>query len=165
MTVAQQQFPRLDAPMVTATGTPTTAFGQLLLNFWTKLGGSSSISARAAFISLDGSGSALPADLFRSSDGKLLGSLQIANIPGSPAQKQDVGKPPFTFIASRDGTIVVFAAEVELSRDSGSTWYKVTLNGGAIPLLIKDQVRVTWFSDNQPEVTFFPIAGPGGTGT
>jgi hypothetical protein len=66
------------------------------------------------------------------------------------------GSSPFLFTPSFQGTLVVFGAEVELSRDSGTTWYKVTLNGGAIPLLVKDEVRITWYGSSSPIVTFFP---------
>lgn len=156
----QQQFPRLDAPIVTANGTPSTVFGQFMLNLWAKLGGSSAVAAKAAFISLDGATVGLPADLYRSSDGQLIGALALANVPGDPAQVLSPAVSPFTFAAPHDGTLIVFSGELEVSRNSGVTWYKVSLTGGALPMLVKDQARVTWYGE-PPQVTFLPISGSG----
>lgn len=96
---------------------------------------------------------------YSAATGELLGIIPLENQPGGAAQPVAITGSPQVFTAPGDGTLVVFAAKVELSRDNGVTWYIVTLNGGAVPMLMNDQVRVTWFSTEPPTITYFPSFG------
>lgn len=87
--------------------------------------------------------------------GELLGTIPLENQPGGTPQPVAITGSPQTYTAASDGTLVVFAAMVELSRD-GATWFKVTLQGGAVPMKVGDRARVTWYSADAPEITWFP---------
>lgn len=88
--------------------------------------------------------------------GELLGLIPLENQPGGAVQPVVIIASPQVYTAASDGTLVVFAGMVELSRDQGVTWYKVTLQGGAVPMKNEDRVRVTWYSADPPEITWFP---------
>lgn len=88
--------------------------------------------------------------------GELLGVIPLENQPGGAVQVVAVGPSPHVYHANSDGTLVVFSAEAELSRDGGVHWYTVTLTGGAIPMKKGDWVRATWFSTTVPKLTWFP---------
>ncbi len=68
---------------------------------------------------------------------------------------QIVGGSPFVFVAPGPGTLVVASGKTELSRNGGGIYYTVGLQGGTVPVLISDQVRVSW-TGSAPLITFFP---------
>lgn len=152
-----QPFPKLDARLTNEDGTISLAWYRLLISLWNRTGSNKIIDPRAVVLQLDPDGIV---ELIDSTTGEVLGTVvTTAAFAGGPARRQVVGASPFVFVADGPGTVVVFAAQAELSRDGGATWFKVTLQGGAVPVLIGDRVRVTWYgagADNLPEVTFFP---------
>lgn len=144
-------FPKLTLAFVESNGDLKAPWHRFLIALWRKTGGSSSPETGALYLSELPSGST---GVFNQK-GALVGVLQLENQPGQPAEPLGVGGSPFVFKATVQGTLVVFAAEAELTRD-GVTWTQVTLNGGAVPVRVGDQVRVTWYSAEAPKVTFFP---------
>jgi hypothetical protein len=66
---------------------------------------------------------------------------------------------PFTYKATFQGTLIVFGAQIEYSRNQGVTWYLASLTGGPLPVLANDWVRITWFGAAAPPVTFLPGGG------
>ena len=89
--------------------------------------------------------------------GELLGTIPLENQPGGVPQIVAITGSPQVYKAVSDGTLVVFSAALELSRDSGATWYQVTLQGGALPLKTGDWARATWYnSATPPKITWFP---------
>jgi hypothetical protein len=83
-------------------------------------------------------------------------SSQLLKSAGGTAVAQALfGSPTIIFVQSL-GTLTLANGKAELSRDSGVTWFQVSLVGGAIGVLAGDQVRVSWFGASAPAVTFFP---------
>lgn len=147
-----QGFPKLDVPIVDEGGYLARPWHRFFISIFRRLGGSFSEIASSVFFSASGA----ELGVYSNIDASLLGTLLLTGAAGGPAQPQAPSTSPFIYTATNAGTLVVFAAEVELSRDNGITWYKVTLTGGAIPMLALDRVRVTWYGPSVPEVTFFP---------
>ena len=152
-----QGMPRLDARAVNPDGTFSRAWYRLIIDQWKRNGGSFNSAPNACFVQQSPVGAGAPLSVYKSYNGELIGTIALVNIPGEPAVPLVPVASPFSYVAPKDGTLVVFSGLVELSRDSGVTWYKVSLAGGALPMLIKDQARVTWYGDEPPELTFFPI--------
>ena len=149
----QTAFPRLDTPFVDEARLLEIPWYQLLVNIWQNAGGAQAQTGSAVYFLISQSGSI---DVYSASSQEYLGTLVLAGGAGQPALPIDPGVSPFTYTALLQGTMVVFGAEVELSRDNGAHWYKVTLTGGAVPMMVGDQIRVTWTGADPPEVTWFP---------
>jgi hypothetical protein len=150
---AQQPFPKLNAPFVDAGGMITTPWQRLLITLWRRTGGGAAVTPNSAIIQQNSSGGL---DVFDSTSGAFLGTIQLTNQPGAPAQPQAPSTSPFVFIALENGQLVVFSGRVELSRDGGVTWYLASLTGGSFLMLRNDRARVTWFEAAAPAITFFP---------
>lgn len=150
-------IPELSAPLVQIDRTVAFAWYRFFIALWLRTGGSALPTEFQVFLQQNGP---LFLDAFQLVGIRptYLTTLLHANSTGAIAVPQVVVTSPFVFPCNRVGTLVVFAAEAELSRDNGATYYKVTLNGGAIPMLVGDLVRVTWYHSPVPEVTFFPMA-------
>lgn len=148
-----QGFPKLDSPMVDAKGNAALPWYFLFITLWNKTGGSLVPANAPVFLTVQGN----LLQVFEQSNPIPIGEVALINKPGAAAQPVDVSSgTPFVFTATQTGTMVVFGAQVELSRDSGVTFFQVTLTGGAIPILAADQLRITWFGTDAPPVTFFP---------
>lgn len=142
-------FPKLNTPLIDETGNPSIPWYRTLIDMWKKLGGSSSNTPDMVFFQqINGSIFA-----FDSASGDPLG--QIPSLIAGPAQPQILGTSPFVFTATVAGTLVIDSGKVEISRNNGVTWYQCSLQGGAIPMLIADKVRITWFQQT-PVVAFLP---------
>src|SRR5258706_14685811 len=150
---AYQGIPRLDSPVIDlGTGYWVPSWYRFIIILWQKEGGSFTTLQGATV--LQNNGGVLSA--LNALSGQWNGTIGTSASPGGAAVPQTRGASPFVFTATRSGSLVVFAAEAELSRDNGVTYYAVTLTGGAIPVLNGDKVRVTWFTAVAPKVTFFP---------
>lgn len=75
-------------------------------------------------------------------------------VVGEAAAAVAAGASPFTYTATFQGTMIVFGGQVEFSRDSGASWILASLTGGFVPMLVGDQIRVTWFGASAPTLTF-----------
>lgn len=85
---------------------------------------------------------------------KLLEFLWASVENPQPAQQINVPGSPFTFVAPRQGTLLVNDGIVEISRDNGVLFYQAGQRGGAVPVLVNDVVRVTLGSP--PSIVFLP---------
>lgn len=151
-----QPIPRLGTPLVNSDGTPSIPWYRFLITLWQRAGsGNQNIDTQTAVVLQDNGDGTFEA--YNAVTGADLGTLSPSSAGGGPAQPQTVGASPWTFTASVvGGFLVVYAAQVELSRDSGVTWYTVTLNGGAVPMAKNDRARLTWYTTQAPTATFFP---------
>lgn len=131
-------------------------FYRFLLSLWFRTGKDFIANVNAAYLQQAATGAGTPIEVRKAADGSLIGVIYIANTPGGAPIPQAPVVSPFQFTAPKDGTLVVESGKVELSRDGGGTWFQTSLAGGALPVLIQDQVRVTWFNAI-PLITFFPI--------
>lgn len=86
-------------------------------------------------------------------------SVQFVLDAGATAAVQGGVTTPFVFSAQIAGSLQIDQGKVEVSRDSGVTYYPVSLLGGTVPVLFGDKVRLTWFSTVTPTVVFFPAEG------
>lgn len=155
-----QPFPQLGTPFVDSDGHLDHAWYRLLISMWNKLGKTLSQAANAVFIQQTATDAGAPLSVFSSVDGSFIGEIFLQDQKGAPAVPVDVGLiSPFVFSAAASGgTLIVFGAQVEMSRDLGVTWYLATLQGGPIPLLLGDSARLTWFGPTAPPTVFFPIS-------
>ena len=148
-----QGIPRLDSPVIDLeTGYWVPSWYRFIISLWQKQGGST--TALQGVTVIQNNNGVLTAQ--NALSGQSNGIIGTSTMLGGAAQPQTLGASPFTFTAAKSGTLVVFAAEAEISRDGGVTYYAVTLTGGAIPVLNADKVRVTWLTAVPPKVTFFP---------
>lgn len=133
-----QGFPQISAPPVDSNGNWTLPWLRLLQNMWLQLGGSS-IATTGRVLTTESAG-------------------------GAPVA-QVLGASPWTFSAGSVGTLVVgpgyrvggraaSTSQIELSRD-GVTWFLVGLGFATLPMMVGDQVRVSW-SASTPVISFFP---------
>ena len=149
-TLTQQvypSFPEVDFPIANPNGTITVPWQRLLLAMWLKLGGSNTASTARAITSVT---------------------------TGSPVLPQNPSGSPFVFISQNFGTLVVGrnysvdpvsgkrvlsdgSATIEISRNQGTTWFLAGLGQLAIPVLVSDQVRVSWSGPVSPVVNFLPV--------
>lgn len=150
-----QPFPRLGTPMIDPrTGAIDPTWHRLLVSMWTKQGLAYQSTSSTVILSQNPDTGDI--DVILAITGEVLGTLPFSGGGGGPAVPQVPVASPFTFVASQSGTLVASAGKVELSRDSGTTYYQVYLTGGAVPVLLSDRVRVTWYGLDLPVVTFFP---------
>lgn len=154
--VSYQAFPQLGTPFIDEFGQVSKPWYMLLVSMFAKLGGSQSTIANSAFIQQQPTGSGAPLGVYAGGTGAQIGVVQLTDLPGGAAVPLAPAASPFIYTALAQGTLIVFSAKVEISRDTGANWLPVSLNGGAIPLLKNDQIRLTWFSADPPEVTFLP---------
>lgn len=153
-------FPKIDSSFID----PNTLriarpWYQLLRSLWLRTGGAVTSTVTAVF-------GAFNVLLVSTSDqttavvnGVQLatGAVQVtAPVSGTPSETVMVGLSPFVYSAVFQGTAIVSGSQVEISRNSGITWFLVTLQGGAIPLLVGDKLRLTWFGNSTPGLVFLP---------
>lgn len=72
------------------------------------------------------------------------------------AQQQIVLGSPFLYQAADSGTLIYDSGQATISRDNGTNWYSCGQGGGAIPMLVLDQVRIVW--GVTPVVVWLPNA-------
>ena len=157
----QSNMPRRDTPMVDEAGRPTYTWYWFLIQLFNRTGASTPSQGIVGAVST-------AFNVFLITIGSLtramLGGVQqgdgtvVQDVPtkGVAVQVLTVGASPWVHTVTFQGTLVVQKAQVELSRDSGVTWYEVGLQGGAIPMLAYDQVRLTWYGTSVPGAIFFP---------
>lgn len=153
----QQGFPQMETPMTDANGRVTRPWYRFLISMWQKTGQGTSQGSTAAYLQLSPGPTGLPVQVINATTGTVIGTVAFGSSSGGPAQPQAIAGSPFIFTAGANGTLVIFGAEAELSRDHGVTYYPATLNGGALPMLLGDVIRVTWFNPaSPPQITFLP---------
>lgn len=151
-TGAPGTFPLQDYPIADDQGKVTLAWSRWFTTVWNLLGGQAVPGDNPVALR-----QTAPSTLsvYNAGTGQLIGTVQLDGVPGGAPVPVAAGASPQIYTATDNGFLVVFAAAVELSRDSGVTWYQVTLNGGAVPMLPEDQVRLTWYNQ-APKITWFP---------
>lgn len=139
--------------MVDAKGNAALPWYFLFITLWNKTGGSIVPANAPVFLTVNGT----LLEVFEQGNPIPVGNVTLINAPGQPAEAIDTSAgSPIVFTATRTGTLVVFGAQTELSRDQGVTYFSVSLTGGAIPILNADMVRITWYGASAPPATFFP---------
>lgn len=151
-TGSQAAFPQIGTEFVNEHRLIAIPWYRLLIQLWRLAGGANIPISQAVYFILQ---SPLEIEAF-SVDTGAIGFLQLQNQPGGAAVPQTPAGSPFVYTAAVTGTLVAFCGEIELSRDSGTTYYKVSLTGGAVPMLKGDKVRVSWVGGSAPTVTWFP---------
>lgn len=148
-----QPFPRLGTPLANEDGTVSIPWYRFLISLWNKLGQGTSQAANAVYLALTGANTITA---YESATGNEIAVLATSSAVGGPAVPVPVGASPFTYTALVSGTLVVFGARVDLSRDNGVTFYPASLVGGPIPLVLHDVAKLSWFSAAAPTVTWLP---------
>jgi hypothetical protein len=153
MTSVQQPFPRLSSEFVEPNRLISIPWHKLLITLWQRTGGS--IVPASGSVSLYNTGSGIQA--IDNASGTVLGFVYLASASGGPAVNVPATGTGQVYQAAVPGTLVVFGAKVELSRDGGANYFSVTLQGGALPMLVNDKARMTWFNPATPPImTWFP---------
>ena len=150
-----QPMPRLDTPFTNSDGTVALAWYAWLRSIWIRTGcnaGEQPGSVQTASVVAQNPASQLNG---YSLTGEDLGVIGTSTSPGGPAEVQTLGASPFVFTAGLAGSLLVSSGKVQISRDSGVTYYTVGLQGGLIPVLATDLVEVSW-TGSVPSVVFLP---------
>jgi len=148
--VSQQPFPRLGTAFVDEQRMLAKPWYRLLITLWQRTGANLPIGGTVILNNTPGGIQALDAGT-----GALLGYVPLTAAVGGPPVVLAPAVSPFGYQATAPGTLVVTGAQVELRR--GAIYYIVSPAGGAIPMLINDIVRLTWYNPAQlPTATFFP---------
>lgn len=162
-----QTLPLANTPFINPDGTITFAWYRVFVSLLQRTGlispgdaGEAGVSSTQNGVTIGQSpqGAGGPLAAYSAASGALLGIISLVNTAGGPAEPQTVVVSPFTFESVWDGTLIASSGKVEISRDAGVTWYSIGLTGGAVPVLIDDQVRVTWYSSFPPTVVLLPVA-------
>ena len=160
-----QTVPYLSTPLTNPDGTISIPWYQFLVSLAQRTGmttpGTAAVdglqsSQNSVVLGQTSQAAGAPLAAYSALSGDYLGTLQLADEAGGPAEPQTLTTSPWTFTAAMGGTLEVFSGAVEISRDGGVTWYTIGLCGGAVPVLLDDQVMVTWYSTDIPVVVFLP---------
>lgn len=148
-----QGIPRLDTPMVReGSGAVAIPWHQFFIELWQRTGGEFVPVGDQVALQLNSTSNQIEA--VDTVTGVIIGVVLVSTNDGVAAVPIPLTGSPQVYIASVAGTLVVFAAQTELSRNGGATWFTVSATGGALPLLAGDRARVTWGAP--PVITFFP---------
>lgn len=146
-----QGIPKGEAPLVAPNGTATLVWYRFLANMWKQLGGGT--IAIGSLIALKPVVDGLAAVALASGQvvAKVLSSISV----GATPQVQDLSSAtsPWTFLAPGPGTLVVSSGQVEIGRQG--QFFICGLAGAALPLMLSDSARVTWYS-HIPDVIWLP---------
>lgn len=148
----QQGFPQLSTPFVDTNRLLALPWYQLMIELWQKQGGGTSTASATIILQYNG----VNVGMYDAVTGAFLGNVSISNPVGGAAVNVVPGASPFTYTAPQAGTLIVAAAQIEISRDSGANWFIASVTGGTVPVLFDDQVRMTWYGPNIPVITFLP---------
>lgn len=144
-------LPQLNAPFVDPTsGLVRDPWVRFLVNQFVKNGGNAGTIQSSVYLQSGTSG----ITAYQAGSASSLGIVQTIGQKGQPVELLADGTSPKVFLAVVQGTLVVDSGKIELSRD-GETFYTIGLAGGAIPLLVGDSARITWFTA-PPVLAFFP---------
>lgn len=149
----QQAFPQLNTPVIQQDGRVSIPWYKFFISLWQKAG--SAYTPVVGSVALQNTGSGIEA--IDATSGASLGFLITTGAPGAVIPIPQ-GVSPQTYVPASPGTLVVAGAQVELSRDSGVTWYLASPNGGSFPLLFGDRARMTWYGADPliPKMSFWP---------
>jgi len=145
-----QPMPRLDTPLVReGSRAVDIPWHQFLISLWQRTGGEFIPVGDQLALQLTGA----QVEVIDTTTGAVLGIALTSLSVGGAAVPVAIGASPQVYIATVAGLLVA-TAQLELSRDGGTTWYLVNTTGGALPLLAGDRARVTFGAP--PVITFFP---------
>jgi len=147
---AAPTIPQVLNPLIDASGIVSPPWYRFFVSLLNKTGAGVSTPS---LVYLTSGNSGITA--FSAGTNKSIGTIETTGTPGQPAISTDPKISPFEYTAPDSGTLVVESGQVEISRDAGTTWLIAGLSGGAIPLRVADQVRVTWFN-SVPKITWLP---------
>ncbi len=147
----QYNFPKTSTPFVDENRILTGPWPRLLISLWQKVGGAAATTASSLYLLLSNN----VVVVYSAANGAKVGDMAVANLPGGIPVPQVLGLSPFVFKCTQQGTLAIDSGQVELSRNSGLTWYTVSLVGGAIPIQNGDWCRVTWYK-TPPSVVYLP---------
>ena len=155
-----QPFPKLDAPIVPdpQSGLCGPVWERFFMRLWILAGGQVTAQANGAVINQTPSGSGAPLQVVNVNNGKVLGTLNLANQPGETPVPQTLGSSPFTATASGDGFWIASSGKVSITRDAATQ--VVGLTGACVPLAKGDQLKVEW-TVSVPTVVYYPSGAAG----
>ena len=146
-------FPKPEAPAIDAsTQTLTWPWYRFLANLWTQVGaGMIPLGTGLTLVQITAGLQALS-----NASGALVATVFGSTTTGATPALQTLTASPWVFKAGVPGTLLVFGGKVELQRVG--VYYPVGLAGAALPLLVGDSARVTWYGPEPPTVTWLPSA-------
>lgn len=146
----QVGFPQLDSHFVDEERNILYPWYRLLVALWQLTGSGLVPIFQAVFFKQI---SPQEIEVFATSPNSTVGFMRLKDQPGASAVALTPVVSPFLFTAPGDGTFVAFSCEIDLSR--GVTTAKVSLTGGAVPMMKDDVVTLTWLGP-APAGTWFP---------
>jgi hypothetical protein len=153
---AFQPIPRLNEPLVDPpTGILTPPWYRLLITLWNRTGcnsGSNVDTQSAVYFSWDGA----LLTFYSVATNLFLGTVGTTVVVPGPPVPQSLSSSPFIYKATDPGALITSSGKIELSRNSGGTYYLVSLQGGSCPVQSGDWVRVSWTQSAPANCTFFP---------
>lgn len=150
----QITLPHFQHPFVDPGGQLTQPWYRILVEIWRRLGGSQANTPGTLYVQIDPNGNI---GLYNVQNNEEVGILPV--IPLTPPAVVPIpilGASPFIYKSDSIGSIVFDSGAVDISRDSGITWYTGFKVGGAMLIGNGDWVRFTWF-ESSPVVAFFPL--------
>jgi hypothetical protein len=91
----------------------------------------------------------------------LTGTLDLDNnvlvttpVAGNAPEILAPSSSPWVYVPTTQGTLIVFSGQLEIGRNG--QWFTVGLTGGALPMLVGDSARVTWYGASKPGAVFLP---------
>lgn len=146
----QVGFPQLDSHFVDESRNILYPWYRLLVALWQLTGSGLIPISQAVFLKQI---HPQQIQVFDTSPGGVVGFIRLKNQPGATAVQQTLVTSPFNFVAPGDGTLAAFSCEMDLTR--GAITQKLTLTGGAVPLMSGDSVKLSW-TGVLPTATWFP---------
>lgn len=151
---AYQPFPRLSYPLVDENRIVSPGWYRFLLTIWKKTGGTVSSLPGTLFLTVNAAGQIVASS---AADGQPVADIPVVPpVNPKPPQVLHPTASPFIYTALVAGTLLCSGGQLEFARGPLGTFYPVGLTGGALPLLVGDRARVTWFGIAPPPLTWLP---------
>ena len=147
----QTGFPQLDSALVDTERRIVPEWYRFFVALWQIGTGSGQIPVFQAIFLKEVSPGEIEA--YNTSLKALVGTLRLKDQPGANPVAQTLVTSPFSFTSPGDGTFAAFCCEIDLAR--GATSQKISLTGGAVPLMKDDVVTLKW-TGVLPTATWFP---------
>jgi len=137
----EQVFPNVNSPLTEESRLVTVPWYRFFLSLWKKSGGVFSSVTDATYIEQSGN----TAFLHDSASGDVIGTTVLDTTVGASPVPIALGSSPQIFVAPSPGWYSIIGADtVEVSRDSGATWYQIGTVEVQVPVVHNDWVRATW---------------------